>query len=45
MNKIDKSTSDRPPVNCISGLELGRIARDCTKDFDKKKPERRAAVG
>ena len=36
VNKVNQSSSDRPPVKCFRCLEIGHIARDCKKEFERK---------
>ena len=36
VNKVNQSSSDRPPVKCFRCLEIGHIARDCKKAFERK---------
>ena len=36
MNKVNQSSSDRPPVKCFRCLKTGHIAEGCRKDFERK---------
>ena len=36
VNKVNQSSSDRPPVKCFRWLEIEHIARDCMKEFERK---------
>ena len=36
VNKVNQSSSDRSAVKLFSCLELGHIARDCKKEFERK---------
>ena len=36
VNKVNQSSSNRPPVKCFRCLEIGHIDRDCNKDFERK---------
>ena len=35
VNKVNQSSSDRPPVKCFRCLEIGHIARDYKKEFER----------
>ena len=36
VNKVNQSSSDRPPVKCFRCLEMEHIARNCKKEFERK---------
>ena len=36
VNKVNQSSSDRPPVKCFRCLELRHITKDCKNDFERK---------